>query len=646
MILENDLHAIVATHILQFSIAISLVAVMIWMTGRRWPHFTFLICMLAMAKCLVPPLITSPAGIFTRTPTLAFAPRLAEFQGDEIVRLKQRDAEASHDSRPALDVGSSVDYSRFDIRSLSFPMLVMLSWLVGMTAILARASWQWTWLLQLIRKSRVAPEDIQAMAMELRGRLGLARPIRVLVTDENFGPACVGFLRPTLILPDRLACAWPDRLLRPIVAHELIHARRGDIFWGYMQFAAQVIWWFHPLVWWLGKRANLLCERCCDDEVVSSLKCDAADYGESLVRVLELKNATLPVPLCHAMSPKEITGQRLERLLSRRGRYSKRASMASWVIAGIFAVLVIPGMHWAHANEEEAQVDEQHFRMQINHAIQVGDWETAIGLLRPLVDRDPENGGANFFLGYALHAHGDLDEAVVYHRRATDFPKFRPNALYNWGCALALQGQTSQALAKLSAAIDAGFANETRLIDDPDLKSLIELEEFNKLQLRANKQREQLSERRQFRFWMGQWCVTDESGDLVGNCTITENENGHVMIEKWTDAYGDSAMSVNYFHPAQARWKQTRVDELGGVIEYSGKFVDGRMDFSGSFCDVVGKQVASHMTITPLPDGTVEQVIEHSTDDGQTWNTELRNIFHLQERNERRGAMLIYLQVR
>ena len=43
-----------------------------------------------------------------------------------------------------------------------------------------------------------------------------------------------------------------------------------------------------------------------------------------------------------------------------------------------------------------------------------------------------------FRLGYSLHALGRLDAAITAHRKAAEFANIRPVALYNLGCAHAL----------------------------------------------------------------------------------------------------------------------------------------------------------------------------------------------------------------
>ena len=89
-----------------------------------------------------------------------------------------------------------------------------------------------------------------------------------------------------------------------------------------------------------------------------------------------------------------------------------------------------------------------------------------------IASANPENAKAALMHGYALHAAGRLDEALVAHERAAQFADVKATALYNAACVYALQGQTDKAFAKLDESIKAGFWMADHIKKDDDLKSL------------------------------------------------------------------------------------------------------------------------------------------------------------------------------
>jgi bla regulator protein BlaR1 len=107
-------------------------------------------------------------------------------------------------------------------------------------------------------------------------------PARIMPGAEE--PGIVGFLRPVLILPAQLLEHLNPRQLGAILAHELCHVRRRDNFFAGVHMVVEAIFWFHPLVWWIGSRMVEERELACDEEVLR-MGCEPADYVEGILKV-------------------------------------------------------------------------------------------------------------------------------------------------------------------------------------------------------------------------------------------------------------------------------------------------------------------------------------------------------------------------
>jgi bla regulator protein blaR1 len=59
-----------------------------------------------------------------------------------------------------------------------------------------------------------------------------------------------------------------DAQLEAILAHELWHVRRRDNLAALVHMVVEAVFWFHPLIWWLGGRLVEERERACDEEVL------------------------------------------------------------------------------------------------------------------------------------------------------------------------------------------------------------------------------------------------------------------------------------------------------------------------------------------------------------------------------------------
>lgn len=625
--------SLLVTHLIQFSIVIAVAAVLVAFTGRRWPHLAFLICMMALLKSLTPPVVSSPTSVFSMNHTLALSSELHMAslydkirQGTPVTRTGTAGALTPVDSPVLSDPGMSRVVSRW-ASGIPWARVLLVIWVTGAAVVLGRAIWVLLRFRYLShrRRGRV-PRHIRGMISEIAEALRFRRPIDVLISDANEGPAIIGFLHPMLILPRALVSHSTERQLRPIIAHELIHARRGDALWGTLQFCAQVVWWFHPFVWWLGRRASLLCERCCDEEAIAGLKCSAADYAESLVRVLALRNVFRPVPCGNSMRASEVTGQRLERLMKRCGRFYSRTPASSWLLMLGLALLLLPGAAWSTADEPESPQDPMSLRQQINLALQEERWADAATHLQQAVEFDDTDARAVFMLGYTLHMQGRYDEAITWHRRAAEFEQVRPTALYNVACVEALTGRQVEALETLEQAIDAGFRHQSDIADDPDFESLRDSERFQALRTRARRDSGN-DVRRAFDFWVGTWDVVDEDGEKLGSNVIAREENGFLLTEQWRSRGGGSGSSVNFYDPADGMWHQVWVDSRGSVIRAKGNMQDGAMVMHGSSVDANGSSKRVRLTFRPESDDRVLQHFEESEDDGETWTTVFRGYY-------------------
>ena len=81
-------------------------------------------------------------------------------------------------------------------------------------------------------------------------------------------PGVFGIFRPVLLVPEGITDRLTPAQWKTILTHELCHVRRRDNLTAAIHMAIEAIFWFHPLVWWIGKRLIDERERACDEEVL------------------------------------------------------------------------------------------------------------------------------------------------------------------------------------------------------------------------------------------------------------------------------------------------------------------------------------------------------------------------------------------
>ena len=163
-------------------------------------------------------------------------------------------------------------------------------------------------------------------------------------------PKVVGFLKPTILLPSSALIGLPIDDLELILAHELAHVRRHDLWINLLQRLAEAILFFNPAMWWLSRRVSTLREYCCDDRACAVIPEGAKPqlrYAEALLHAVELQHTgsseQVAALAATGRSPSELR-RRVARLFGEPIGESIRLSRGGIVVllAGLAILFIVP----------------------------------------------------------------------------------------------------------------------------------------------------------------------------------------------------------------------------------------------------------------------------------------------------------------
>lgn len=264
-------------------------------------------------------------------------------------------------------------------------------------------------------------------------------------------------------------------------------------------------------------------------------------------------------------------------------------------------------------------------RVDLDRAYSIGDYKTAIPLIREKLEDSPEDGREWFRLGYALHSQEQYADAIEAYRNAAKFDETqRSISLYNWACALALGGEKNKAMAKLDEAVSAGFNRKRTMVNDTDLDSLRSSERFHEILGRVTPpagSTQIVSEHTDMNFWVGDWELQNNEGARVARTHVESRQNGYVLQEEWDVGKADNGTVLTHFDPEEDVWKQTRISADGKITYFSGKFAGGKIAFEGRQIGQDGTVLYRRLTLSPDDDDrSVRHKVENS-EDGEVWET-------------------------
>ncbi len=208
------------------------------------------------------------------------------------------------------------------------------------------------WAINRLRGS--ASRDItdvwkQRLA-ELSGSVGIRRFVQMAESARVTVPMTAGWLKPIILLPIGMLANMPPAHIEMILMHELTHIRRHDYLMNVVQGIVEIIFFFHPAVWWLSEGVRTEREHCCDDRVIS-LKGDPLGYAKALhaAAAAIVKNGQNP----GSLMPKTglaLTGEngelleRIHRILNKEMKnniYSTRFTASTVMVVGLCLFLML-----------------------------------------------------------------------------------------------------------------------------------------------------------------------------------------------------------------------------------------------------------------------------------------------------------------
>jgi beta-lactamase regulating signal transducer with metallopeptidase domain len=236
-------------------------------------------------------------------------------------------------------------------RAISWPAISTLVgslWAMGsivVAGIIVCRAWRFHRCLKL---ARPAPEAIVERVRQLSTGLELSRVPTVYVLPGPISPlvwALAG--RARVLLPEELVQRLSSDQLDTLIVHELAHIRRRDHWMRWVEAAAMVLYWWHPIVLWARRRIEELEEECCDAWVVATLPQAAGTYAEALVTTVDYLSTAQPAlpPAASGLGYVHFLKRRLNMILHERTNHRLTAStMIAIAALAMFALPFAPAI--------------------------------------------------------------------------------------------------------------------------------------------------------------------------------------------------------------------------------------------------------------------------------------------------------------
>ena len=286
------------------------------------PNARYLLACVALAAMMAAPLLTW--GLM----------RPSDASPDAAYRIRSAPPAASTTGiATTTTLPTSVRATVSGVQQPQFLLWVVMVWLAGAVVFWVRLAGGWVVAARmrsvLVRR---APPEWQEILRKLGARIGLSRPVRLLVSALVQVPTVVGWLRPVVLVPVGALGGLPAEHLEALLLHELAHIRRHDYLVNILQSVAEALLFYHPAVWWVSGHIRAERELCCDDVAVS-VSGDALTYARALAQLESCRPAHLSAAI--AANGGSLSG-RIARLLGQ-----SRPAVRTGLGPGVLAVAIL-----------------------------------------------------------------------------------------------------------------------------------------------------------------------------------------------------------------------------------------------------------------------------------------------------------------
>jgi uncharacterized protein (TIGR03435 family) len=208
-----------------------------------------------------------------------------------------------------------------------WPRALAAVWLAGSLLFGLRWMRRWLALRAVRRQGRAVPLDF---------------PIPVVIARSGIEPGVFGIVRPVLLIPEGLAATLAPEQLETVLAHELCHVRSRDNLTAALHIVVGTIFWFHPAVWWIGRRLIEERERACDEAVLGQGS-RPETYAQGILNICKFY-AELPLPCASGVTGADLK-RRIREIMTRRVALrltlARKLALAAAGLAAVFTPLII-----------------------------------------------------------------------------------------------------------------------------------------------------------------------------------------------------------------------------------------------------------------------------------------------------------------
>jgi bla regulator protein BlaR1 len=268
-----------ANHLWQSTIFTAIVGLLTMLLRKHHARIRFSFWLAASIKFLVPfSLLVTLGGLLPKPQQAATSSRAPLYSAIEVAGQPFSVSSATTNG-PAIPPESLLQHL-----SAQLPFVLAGVWLLGAFVVFLIWVLRWRQVAAVLQRASPIQQGREIRLLRsLEERAGRHGRMTLRLSSERMEPGVFGIVRTVLIWPEQLSERLDEEQMAAILAHEMTHQQRRDNLAAAIHMLVEILFWFHPMVWWMERRMVEERERACDEAVVRFGSSPEA-YAEGLLK--------------------------------------------------------------------------------------------------------------------------------------------------------------------------------------------------------------------------------------------------------------------------------------------------------------------------------------------------------------------------
>lgn len=240
----------------------------------------------------------------------------------------------------------------------NFPLILTI-WMIGILFLILRFAGGLIYTNRLkYRHTAPLPSSFDDFVQKLLYRFNINKDIKFLQSFALKVPLTLGYLKPVVLMPASLLTGLPADQIENIIAHEIAHIKRHDYLFNILQSVIEILFFYHPAVWWISSVIRTEREHSCDDLAVE-VTGDSLSFAKALTNVQEYMQQPENSYAMAFSGNKNKLFNRIERILTKP---AMKKNLNERLIAScvIFTGLIILVVSTAFSTESKLNQSQNH----------------------------------------------------------------------------------------------------------------------------------------------------------------------------------------------------------------------------------------------------------------------------------------------